>query len=145
MITKEERKIIRRRKLNAYCEKATCSARLHGAGYKTDEKKLQNAFGDRNLSLRYRLTTKMYEVWHMVPNRLFKCLLVIDDPYNIGRAIEVLTARQVTALQRRDEYLEQQRENEYKTNKKIADVSGTIADAADMHRKGKLSVAFHGA
>jgi len=143
-VSKEQKKYLRRKKLNAYCQKITIPAKVHGAHMKTDEKKLQNSFSDRYLSLRYRVASKEYEIWHMVPNELYKCLIVIGPQCNIAKGIELLNRRQVSNLQRRAEYLAQQKEDTYQSDLKVSDASRTIANAADMHRKGKLSVAFHG-
>ena len=136
---REERKVVRRRKLNAHYETWTRPASDYGFH---GEKRLLSEFHDRYLKLRYRIKTRQCEVWHCVPNELYRCILVIEDHYDINAAVRTLKQREMRKRQLRAEYIKQCAADEKKENDGIKAAAREIAVTADNCRKGKLSVAF---
>lgn len=105
-----------------------------------DEKRLQREFDDKRIRLQWNRATGQCEVWYEPSRSPSYCVYVIEAPYNICRAIRHLKDAQKSRQEQLEQYRAIEEARQAETDRKIKDISSTVADGAEDHYKGKVTV-----
>ena len=107
-------------------------------GY-NDEKRLQEYFQDTKIKLRWHIVDRQVQVWYNSPSGVY-CVLVLDRPYDICRAIKKLEVRQQTPAKMIEDYERMILDREDALTENVKQISGPVADALTMYHKNRVSV-----